>query len=223
MRRFEIIVIWVLAIYCAVALNGQALSHTLPINEQQRYENALDTWVQTNYTSILDSAFRNSCDVPKVYGEMKWTVCARIVPGEPGDPEFVLLVGKGYDDKSFARISRAKGKAVYTQIGNYKREHPTATSSNMVQFIDLETREFDNKDYPALAHVEAEFERVRFSPALPSTLYSDATEYSISIDSCWGNKMVVVLNGPSSYSAHQPHPLLSWIETTRKMLAESFK
>ncbi|HME59071.1 MAG TPA: hypothetical protein VKF63_12090 [Terracidiphilus sp.] len=221
--RFHMIAIGMLAVSSTLALSGQAQSSASPVNEQQAAEDALENWVRDNYRSVLDMVFMNSCDVPKASGEMRWIVCARIIPSESGEPEYVVMVGKGYDGKSFARITRPKGQAVYTQIGNYKREHPTAASSDLIKFIVLETKEGDEKEFPALASIEDELEHIRFSPVLPDILFIDPTEFDISLQALWGNKIEIVMYGPGSSVAGQPHPLLSWVAKTRHILNASFK
>ncbi|HEY1207903.1 MAG TPA: hypothetical protein VGE85_00910 [Terracidiphilus sp.] len=220
--RFHMIAIGMLAVSSTLALYGQAQSPASPVNEQQAAEDALENWVRDNYRSVLDMVFRNSCDVPKSSSEMRWIVCARII-SESADPEYVLLIGRGYDGKSFARIVRPKGQSVYVQLGNQKREHPTAASNNLIKFIVLETKEGDEKEFPALACIEDELEHIRFSPVLPDILFIDPTEFDISLQALWGNKMEIVMYGPGSSVERQPHPLLSWVTKTRHILNASFK
>lgn len=222
MRRVDLITIWMLAVFCISVLNGQTLTPAPSANEQQAKEDALRDWAHENYRGVLDKVFKNSCDVPKSSGEMRWMVCARII-SESADPEYGLLMERNWDGKPFARIVRPKGQSVYVQLGNQKREHPTAASSDLIKFIVLETKEGGEKEFPALASIEDEFEHIRFSPVLPADLFSDPTEFDISLQALWGNKMEIVMYGPGLSIAGQPHPLLSWVAKTRQVLAASFK
>jgi hypothetical protein len=217
-KQFQTIVTCIFVFACVSHLIGQVVPSAELDSDTKYADTSVDGWVQENYSRVLDVLFRYSCDMPKGVNEMKWTICARIIPGNPMESESSLLFGKGYTGEIIARITRSRSRSVYVQLSELKREYPTATLANLSKLVMLESKEANGKELPLLLQISNDFERIRLSPIPSDSIYIDATSYTIYLKSYSGKKVEFLLDGPGSSIVQQPNSLLQVVEMLRQVL-----
>lgn len=191
----------------------------LASNAKAHQESKVTAWTRDNYAAALDLLFQERCAAGK---RARWHVCIRIAPGYSDEIEYSLSVERRYDGTIFARITRAKGQSIHTQLSTRKKEHPHASLAELLKLIQLESQAGDQHQFPALARLADDFEALRLSPVPSDEIMMDSTRYIFRIQSFSGERLDLVLQGPGTAAKGQPQPLIVWAESTRQVLLSAF-
>jgi hypothetical protein len=178
-----------------------------------------DGWVRDNYNLALDLIFPDPC-ASAISG--RWMVCIRSIPSFKNEIEYSFSVEKRYDGTILTRITRPKGRSIYRQLCERKKQYPLGSVNELSKKIRLESRKGDQAEFPQLTSLASEFEKLSLSPVLSDEIMIDPVEYDITVRSFSGESERLTLHGPGSAASHRTQPLVHWAEATRESLATGF-
>ena len=218
-RETRLVLAWLVVLF-ALSMKFAMHARCAGSSDPQSTNDAVESWVRNNYERVLDVIFQERCRPSKV---TRWIVCVRIVPAHPDELEYSMSIEKRYGGAVFARVTRPRAKSVHTQLSVGKKEHPRASVSKLANLILVESQDGDKSRFPGVVGLADEFEKMRFSPALPDEIIMDPTAYRFRVRSSSGEHMEVLLLGPGPAAPGQPETLTGWAESLRSVLTGAFQ
>ncbi len=84
----------------------------------------------------------------------------------------------------------------------------------------LDSLGLNEEDLPGLPSLAERFQKMKISPVMPVIMVIHKRKYNFWVDSAWGTRVEIFLNGTVTEPAKYEYPLLDWAEDFRRMIQE---
>jgi hypothetical protein len=198
---------------CAVAGVSAAMAQSTPTDQDAI------AWATQHYDEVAISVFGSPLAPAGLDRDTVSVVTARIRPASDGEPEsqFALTTLTSGDVRALVIRLRSP---LHAQLRRLHRDRPNDSPLEIAKRILHDQFVLSAAQWPDGKRAAAAFKDIRTSIALENALVMDPSRYQLWVDA-ESEQAYFSLLGPSSGEGR--HPIIAWIEATRRRLQQAIK